>query len=71
MELRRNEYLCTKWTRDDFGMKITIYRDKTLPPTPEEVRAGFDDVRTTPQNDAIFAHREENNKEYMHRNWNK
>ena len=52
-------------------MKITIYRDKTLPPTPEEVRAGFDDVRTTPQNDAIFAHREENNKEYMHGNWNK
>lgn len=79
MEERKNEYLCTKWTRDDFGMEITIYRDKTLPPTPEEVRASFDNVKITSPNAAIlapvFARREDDKKydlkEYMHRNWNK
>ena len=77
MEERKNEYLCTKWTRDDFGMEITIYRDKTLPPTPEQVRASFDNVRITPQNAAILAPilvRREEDKiydlvEYMHRSW--
>lgn len=77
MELRKNEYLCTKWTKDDFDMEITIYRDKTLPPTPEDVRASFDNVKITPQNAAILApilaRREEDKKydlkEYMHRNW--
>lgn len=44
---RMREYLCTKWTRDDWAMEITIYRDKKLPPPPEQVRAGFDYVNIT------------------------
>ncbi len=79
MEERKNEYLCTKWTRDDFGMEITIYRDKELPPPPENVRASFDNVNVTAKNAAILApiltRREEDKKydlkEYMHKNWNK
>lgn len=77
MEERRNEYLCTKWTRDDFGMEVTIYQDKSLPPRPEKVHASFDHVRITPQNATVLApflaRREEDKRydfvEYMHRNW--
>lgn len=54
-EERMREYLCVHWTRDDWDMEITIYRDKTLPPTPEEVRASFDNVQLTAQNAAIMA----------------
>lgn len=76
---RMREYLCTKWTRDDWALEVTIYRDKTLPPTPEEVRASFDNVKITPQNAAILApilaRREEDKKynlvKYMQDNWNK
>ena len=76
---RMREYLCTKWTRDDWALEVTIYRDKTLPPTPEEVRASFDNVKITPQNVAIFApilaRREEDKRydlvKYMQKNWNK
>lgn len=75
---RMREYLCTKWTRDDWAMEVTIYRDKSLPPTPEEVRASFDNVMITPQNADIFApivaRREEDKKydlvSYMQKNWN-
>jgi len=71
------EYLCTKWTRDDWALEVTIYRDKTLPPTPEEVRASFDNVKITQRNAAIFApilaRREEDKKydlvSYMQKNW--
>lgn len=76
---RMREYLCTKWTRDDWDMEVTIYRDKTLPPTPEAVRASFDDVKVTAKNAAILApilaRREEDKKydlvKYMKENWNK
>lgn len=76
---RMREYLCTKWTRDDWAMEVTIYRDKTLPPTPEEVRASFDNVKITPQNASILApilaRREEDKKydlvKYLQKNWNK
>lgn len=76
---RMREYLCTKWTRDDWALEVTIYRDKTLPPTPEEVRASFDNVKITPQNTAIMApilaRREEDKKydlvSYMQKNWKK
>lgn len=54
-EERMREYLCVHWTRDDWGMEITIYRDKTFPPVPEEVRASFDNVQLTAQNAAIMA----------------
>ena len=74
---RMREYLCTKWTRDDWALEVTIYRDKMLPPTPEEVRASFDNVKITPQNAAILApilaRREEDKKydliSYMQKNW--
>lgn len=52
---RMLEYLCTHWTRDDWDMEITIYRDKALPPSPEEVRASFDNVQLTAQNATIMA----------------
>ena len=76
---RMREYLCTKWTRDDWAMEVTIYRDKMLPPTPEAVRASFDNVKITPQNAAILApilaRREEDKKydlvKYMKENWKK
>lgn len=76
---RMREYLCTNWTRDDWAMEVTIYRDKTLPPTPEAVRASFDNMRITPQNAAILApilaRREEDRKydlvSYMQKNWRK
>lgn len=76
---RMREYLCTKWTRDDWDIEVTIYRDKTLPPTPEQVRASFDNVKVTTKNAAIFApilaRREEDKKydlvKYMQENWNK
>lgn len=76
---RMREYLCTKWTRDDWALEVTIYRDKTLPPTPEEVRASFDNVKLTPQNAGILApilaRREEDKKydlvKYMQERWNK
>lgn len=76
---RMREYLCTKWTRDDWAMEVTIYRDKTLPPTPEAVRASFDDVKVTAKNAAILApilaRREEDKKydlvKYMQENWRK
>lgn len=76
---RMREYLCSKWTRDDWALEVTIYRDKTLPPTPEKVRASFDNVKITPQNAAIFApilaRREEDKRydlvSYMQKNWNK
>lgn len=76
---RMREYLCTKWTRDDWDIEITIYRDKTLPPTPEEVRASLEKVRVTQQNAAILApilaRREEDKKydllRYIHENWDK
>lgn len=74
---RMREYLCTKWTRDDWDMEVTIYRDKTLPPTPEEVRASFDNVKITSYNANIFApilvQREDDKKydlvSYMKTNW--
>lgn len=74
---RMREYLCTKWTRDDWALEVTIYRDKTLPPTPEKVRASFDNVKITTQNAAILApilaQREEDKKydlvRYMQENW--
>ncbi len=74
---RMREYLCTKWTRDDWAMEVTIYRDKLLPPPPEEVRASLDHVKITKQNAAILAptlaRREEDKKynlvSYMQRNW--
>ena len=76
---RMREYLCTKWTRDDWALEVTIYRDKTLPPTPEEVRASFDNVKITPQNASILApilaRREEDKRyglvRYMQENWKK
>ena len=76
---RMREYLLTKWTRDDWAMEVTIYRDKELPPTPEAVRASFDNVKITPQNAAILApilaRREEDKRydlvRYMQENWNK
>lgn len=76
---RMREYLCTKWTRDDWAMEVTIYRDKALPPPPEAVRASFDNVNITLQNAAILppilARREEDKKydlvKYMQRNWKK
>lgn len=76
---RMREYLCTKWTRDDWDMEVTIYRDKTLPPTPEQVRASFDDVKVTAKNAAILApilaRREDDKRydlvKYMQENWNK
>lgn len=79
MDERMREYLCTKWTRDDWALEVTIYRDKALPPTPEEVRASFDNVKITPQNVAILApilaRREEDKRydlvKYMQENWNK
>lgn len=74
---RMREYLCTKWTRDDWAMEITIYRDKKLPPPPEQVRASFDYVNITARNAAILApivaRREEDKKyclvSYMQQNW--
>jgi len=74
---RMREYLCTKWTRDDWDMEVTIYRDKTLPPPPEDVRASFDNVKLTAENAAILAPihacREEDKKydlvSYMQKNW--
>lgn len=79
MSERMREYLCTKWTRDDWALEVTIYRDKTLPPTPEEVRASFDNVKITPQNAAILApilarHEEDKRYDlvrYLQENWNK
>ena len=76
---RMREYICTKWSRDDWAMEITIYRDKTLPPTPEEVRESFDNVRLTTQNASILAsillRREEDKRynlvKYMQENWKK
>lgn len=76
---RMREYLCTTWTRDDWAMEITIYRDKKLPPPPEEVRASFDHVKITAQNAAILApilaRREDDKKydlvSYMQQNWRK
>lgn len=76
---RMREYLCTNWTRDDWAMEVTIYRDKTLPPTPEVVRASFDNVKVTAKNAAILApilaRREEDTRydlvKYMQQNWNK
>lgn len=76
---RMREYLCTRWTRDDWALEVTIYRDKTLPPTPGEVRASFDNVKITPQNTAILApilaRREEDKRydlvRYLQENWNK
>ena len=77
MDERMREYLCTKWTRDDWALEVTIYRDKQLPPTPEQVRASFDNVKITPQNAAILAPvlaRWEEDKrydlvKYMQKNW--
>lgn len=77
MDERMREYLCTKWTRDDWALEVTIYRDKQLSPTPEEVRASFDNVKPTPQNAAILApilaQREEDRRydlvKYMQENW--
>jgi hypothetical protein len=74
---RMREYLCTKWTRDDWALEVTIYRDKELPPTPEAVRASLDDVTITPNNAAILApvlaRREEDKRydlvSYMQKNW--
>lgn len=74
---RMREYLCTNWTRDDWDMEVTIYRDKQLPPPPESVRASFDIVKVTAENAAILApilaRREEDKKydlvSYMQRNW--
>lgn len=76
---RMREYLETKWTRDDWAMEVTIYQNKKLPPTPDIVRASFDDVKITPQNAHIFApilsRREEDKKydlvSYMQKNWRK
>ena len=76
---RMREYLLTKWTRDDWAMEVTIYRDKELPPTPEAVRASFDNVKITPQNAGILApilsRREEDKRydlvRYLQENWNK
>lgn len=76
---RMREYLCTKWTRDDWALEVTIYRDRTLPPTPEKVRASFDSVQITPQNAFILApiisRREEDKRydlvSYMKKNWQK
>ena len=76
---RMREYLCTKWTRDDWALEVTIYRDRMLPPTPEAVRASFDNVKITPQNAAILApilaRREEDKRydlvKYMKENWKK
>ena len=76
---RMREYLLTKWTRDDWAMEVTIYRDKELPPAPEVVRASFDDVKITPQNAGILApilaRREEDKRydlvRYLQKNWNK
>lgn len=74
---RMREYLCTKWTRDDWAMEVTVYRDKTLPPTPEKVCASFDKVKATAKNAAILApipvRWEEDKKydlvSYMQDNW--
>lgn len=74
---RMREYLCTKWTRDDWDMEITIYRDKRLSPSPEDMRASFDRVRATAENASIFAPiwtRRKEDKEYdlvqyMKKNW--
>ena len=76
---RMREYLVTKWTRDDWAMEVTIYRDRTLPPAPEAVCASFDDVTITSQNAAVlapfFVRREEDKRydlvDYMQKNWRK
>ena len=78
MDERMNEYLCTRWTRDDWAMEITIYRDRQLPPTPEDVRASLDRVNVTTRNAAILAPflvlREQDKKYdlvgYIKKNWN-
>lgn len=76
---RMREYLCTKWTRDDWDMEITIYRDKQLSPTPEAVRADFDRVEITADNAPvivpIWTRRKEDQEydlvQYMKKNWKK
>ncbi len=52
---------------DAWTMEITIYRDKTLPPTPEKVRESFDNVKLTSQNASVLAPilvRREEDKKY-------
>ena len=58
-------------------MEVTIYRDKTLPPPPETVRASFDNAKLTAENAAILAsvlaERDKDKKydlvSYMQKNW--
>lgn len=60
-------------------MEITIYRDKDLPPPPEQVRASLDCVKITAKNAAILAPilaRQEDDKKYnlvsyMQQHWRK
>lgn len=79
MDERMREYLCTKWTRDDWAMEVTIYRDRTLSPTPEKVRESFDNVNVTTKNASIlapfFVQREKDKRydlvKYLQDNWKK
>lgn len=78
MEERKKEYLRLKWTKDVWEEELTVYKDKNNP-SPEEIRASFDNVEITKANAYIMApilvkrkeDKKYNFKEYMHDNWNK
>ncbi len=79
MEERKNEYLLTKWSQDNWDEELTFYHDKKLPPSPLQVRASFDNVELTVHNALVIApilkELEEDRKydftTYMHDNWQK
>lgn len=78
MNERKSEYLKTKWTRDVWAEELIVYRDKNHP-SPEIVRADFDNVKVNHNNvhliAPIWAEREKDIRydflRYMQQNWNR
>ena len=78
MNDRKETYSEVNWTQDVFDVELQGYYDADHP-SPQEVRASFDNVKITSQNAKIFSEilvRREEDKRYdfvdfMHKNWDK
>ncbi len=76
MEMRKNEYMRVKWTRDVWDEELAFYHDKEKP-LPIKIRESFDKVVITRENAYIMApiierrleDQEYDFKTYMKKNW--
>ena len=77
MKQRKEEYMKTVWTKDDWDEELTVYKDRLSPPSPYEICLYMKKVKLTISNALIVApfllrlqeYQKYDFKRYMKRHW--